>query len=368
MTFTQLNRRGFLAGAAGTGLLAATSSTRALAAANKTIGIVYVGAKDDFGWSQAHAVAVTQLKSMDGITLVEEERVPETAAVAKSIESMIQFDGAELIFGTSFGYFDPFMIDLARKYPEVQFRHSTTLWNPEAHPENLGGYFSYIEQGHYVNGIAAGLSTTTNKLGFVAAKPLALVLRTVNAFAMGVRKVNPQATVQLIITGEWSLPVREAEATNALIDAGCDVIACHVDSPKVVVETAEGRGAKTCGHNADQSQLAPNGFITGAELNWGRVYGDYAAKLLAGEPIPNLFEGGYDNDMVTSTAFGAGATEEAKAAAEKAIAGLRAGEPIFTGPLKDNAGNTVSTETLGLYDGALWGTDYLVEGVIGSAS
>ena len=79
------------------------------------------------------------------------------------------------------------------------------------------------------------------------------------------KKVNPAATVQVIFTGEWSLPVREAEATNALVDAGCDVITCHVDRPKVVVETAEERGVKTCGHNANQAPLAPKGFITGAE-------------------------------------------------------------------------------------------------------
>ena len=84
------------------------------------------------------------------------------------------------------------------------------------------------------------------------------------------KKVNPAAQVQLIITGDWSLPVREAEFTQALIDTGCDVIACHVDSPKVVIETARSRGVKTLGYNADQSALAPKGFITGAQMKWTR--------------------------------------------------------------------------------------------------
>lgn len=214
--------------------------------------------------------------------------------------------------------------------------------------------------------MAAGLSTTTNKIGFIAAKPIALVLRNVNAFTLGVKKVNPAAEVRLIITGEWSLPVREAEATNALVDAGCDVIACHVDSPKVVVETAEGRGVKTCGHNASQADLAPKGFITGAELNWGTVYTEYAALIAAGQPLPNVNEGGYDKNMVASSPFGVGASEAAIAAATAAIAETKAGAPIFVGPIKDNTGKVVIEGTLGLYDGALWGTDYLVEGVIGS--
>ena len=363
MTINRISRRQFVGGTAGSLLLAGAPNVRA---ADTTVGFIYVGPRADYGWNQSHAVAAAQLKATPGVTVIEEENVPESIAVAKTMESMINLDGATLIFGTSFGYFDPFMIDTAKKYPDVQFRHPTSLWNAEKHPANLGGYFCYIEQAHFVNGIAAGLSTKTNKIGYIAAKPIALVLRTINAFALGARKVNPNAEVQLIMTGDWALPVREAEAANALVDAGCDVIACHVDSPKVVVETAEARGAMSCGHNTDQSQLAPRGFVTGAELKYVTIYKGYTDKILAGEKLPNLFEGGYDQDMVSSTAFGAGATEAARNAATAAIADLEGGAPIFVGPLKDNTGKVVSEKTLELYDPALWGTDYLVEGVSGS--
>ena len=363
MRANDITRRTFIGGAAGAALLARSTAARAAPA---TIGIIYVGPRSDFGWNQAHAVAAEALKKIPGVKVVEEENVPETVAVAKSMESMINLDGASLIFATSFGYFDPFMIEAAKKFPKIEFRHPTSLWKADKHPANLGGYFCYLDQAHHVNGVAAGLSTKSNKIGFIAAKPIALVLRNINAFALGVRKVNPNAQVQLIITGEWSLPVREAEATNALVDAGCDVIGCHVDSPKVVVEVAERRGIKVCGHNADQSQLAPKGFITGAELKWATVYKDYAGIIGQGKKLPNENEGGYDKDMVESTAFGAGASEEARKAAREAIAALKGGAPIFVGPFKDNTGKVVSEKTLGLYEGSLWGTNYLVEGVIGS--
>ncbi|MBI4920525.1 MAG: BMP family ABC transporter substrate-binding protein [Devosia nanyangense] len=365
MSTLKLTRRGFL-GSAAAGSLLLASGIRVQAAEPLTIGMIYVGPTGDFGWNQAHAVGAAALKALPDVTVVEEENVPETVAVAQSMESMITLDGAKLLFPTSFGYFDPFMIEAAKKHPEVEFRHPTSLWDPKKHPMNLGGYFCYLDQGHYINGIAAGLATKTNKIGFIAAKPIALVLRNVNAFMVGAKKVNPNVEVRLIITGEWSLPVREAEATNALVDAGCDVIACHVDSPKVVVETAESRGAKTCGHNADQASLAPKGFITGAELKWGTVYTQYAKLIGAGEKLPNVNEGGYDKDMVASTPFGAGATEAGIAAATAAIAEVKAGAPIFVGPLKDNTGKTVIEGTLGLYDGSLWGTNYLLEGIVGS--
>ena len=367
MSQTNLSRRSVLkAGAAGFAASTLPMGLTPAFAAGVTIGVVYVGPRDDFGWNQAHAVSMDILKKAGGVTVVEEENVPETDACAKSMESMINLDGANLILGTSFGYFDPFMVDLAKKYPDVQFRHAAPLWSKDKHPANLGSYFCYLNQGHYVNGVAAGLSSKAKKIGFVAAKPIPSVLSNINSVLLGARSVAPEATVQVIFTGDWSMPVREAEATNALVDAGCDVITCHVDSPKVVIETAEGRGVKTCGHNASQAPLAPKGFITGAEYKWQTIYTAYAKDIEAGKPLPNVVYGGYDNDMVQNTPYGAGATPEAIKAADAAIAGLKAKKPIYVGPLKDNQGKVVLSKTYDNYDPELDGMSFLLEGVVGS--
>jgi basic membrane protein A and related proteins len=321
---------------------------RAFAAKDLTVGVVYVGARDDFGWNQAHAVAIKSLAEVPGVKVVEEENVPETDAVSKSMESMINLDGAGLILATSFGYYSPFVVDLAKKYPDVEFRHAAPLWNKDKDPKNAGSYFGYLNQAHYVNGVAAGLSTKSNKIGFVAAKP---------------------ATVQVIFTGDWSLPVREAEAANALVDAGCDVITCHVDGPKVVIETGEKRGVKSCGHNASQAPLAPKGFITGAEYKWATIYKGYASDLAEGKTLPNFTAGGYEVDFVQNTPFGAGATDPAKTAALAAIEGLKAKKPIYVGPLKDNkTGKVVIDKTYDNLDPFLDKMDYLLEGVVGSTT
>lgn len=340
------------------------------AQANKaiTIGIVYVGPRDDFGWNQGHAVAAKALKAVPGVKVVEEENVPETLKCSTSMESMINLDKADLIFGASFGYFDPFMIDLARKYPNVEFRHPSTLWDPTKHPKNLGTYFGLLNQAHYVDGVAAGLSTKSNKIGFVAAKPISLVLNNANSFLLGMRKTNPHATIQIVFTGDWSNPVREAEATMALVDAGCDVIAANVDSPKVVVETAERRNVKTCGHNASQAVLAPKGFITGAEFKWETIYKSFAANVAKGEKLPNLVVGGYEADMVQNTPFGAGASQEARNAAQIAIADLKSKKPIYVGPLKDNQGKVAIDKTYDNLDPYLNRMQFLLEGIVGSAT
>ncbi|MFT7310261.1 MAG: basic membrane protein A, partial [Paracoccaceae bacterium] len=199
-----------------------------------TVGFIYVGPKDDFGYNQAHAEGAAAVKAMEGVTVVEEENVAETIDVQKSMESMINFDDAKLLFPTSFGYFDPHILAVAPKHPDVRFEHAGGLWSADKHPANVGSYFGYIGMGQFLNGITAGHATKTKKIGFVAAKPIPQVLLNINSFLLGARQVDPTITCQVIFTGEWSLAVKEAEAINALADAGCDVITCHLDEPKVL--------------------------------------------------------------------------------------------------------------------------------------
>jgi len=125
-----LSRRTFLGGAAASPFVLSGLHAPAQAA-GLTIGIIYVGPRVDYGWNQAHAVGAKALKELPGVKVVEEENVPETIAVAKTMESMINIDGATLLFPTSFGYFNPFMVHAAQKYPKIEFRHPTSLWSAD---------------------------------------------------------------------------------------------------------------------------------------------------------------------------------------------------------------------------------------------
>ena len=371
---SSLNRRRFLQTTAA-GLLAGTVpglvSGRALAAGSLTVGFVYVGPKDDYGYNQAHAEGAAAVKALGGVTVVEEENVPETVDVQKTMESMINLDGATLLFPTSFGYFDPHVLAVAAKYPDIQFRHCGGLWQAGKHPENVGSYFGYIHQGQYLNGIAAGYATKSKKIGFVAAKPIPQVLQNINAFLLGARSVDPAITCQVIFTGEWSLAVKEAEAVNALVDQGVDVVTCHVDSPKVVVQTAAGRGAFVCGYHANQSPLAPDKYLTGAEWAWGNVYTDLAKKALAGEKLGNFVRGGLKDGFVKMSPLGPAVSAEARNKFEATLAEImKTKYSVFKGPLKDNKGNEVIAAGAAYPEDAieLESMAYLVDGVLGSAS
>jgi simple sugar transport system substrate-binding protein len=174
--------------------------------------------------------------------------------------------------------------------------------------------------------------------------------------------------VQVTFTGEWEDEVHDAAATNMLVDAGCDVITCHLDAPKVVIETAESRGVRTCGHAFDQAPLAPKGYITGADYYWAGMFETFVETLQSGGTLPNFVTGGYDKDYVRSSPFGAGATPEAINAAKTAMQAMRNRDPIFVGPLNDNAGKQVvpAGTTYGPYADELQQTDYLIAGVIGT--
>jgi simple sugar transport system substrate-binding protein len=369
MAFNSVSRRRLLQGA-GMAALAGTLPVGTAFAKGTTVGFIYVGSRDDYGYNQAHAAGAAALKKMAGIAVVEEEKVPETDAVEKTMESMINLDGATLLFPTSFGYYSPHVLKMAAKYPKVRFEHAGGLWT-EKDPKNAASYFGYIDEAQHVAGIVAGYTSKTNKLGFVAAKPIPQVLRNINAYLMGARLANPKTTLQVIFTGDWSMPVKEAEATNSLIDQGCDVLTCHVDGPKTVMENAARRGAMVSGYHVSAAPLVPKAYITGAEWNWEALYPKFVKMFTSGETIPNFYRGGLKEELVKVSPYGPMVSDAARKHADDVKAKLTAGSyVIFKGPIKDNKGKTVIADGVsrGQTDQELEKMDYLVEGVIGATS
>ena len=367
---SQFNRRDSLKSLAALGAAGTLGVLSPLARAQKplTVGVIYVGPRDDYGYNQAHAQAAAEVKKMAGVKVVEEENVPETAAVQKTMTGMIQQDGASLLFPTSFGYFDPHILAVAPKNPDVRFSHCGGLWT-EKNPKNVGSFFGYIDECQFLNGVVAAHMTKSNKIAFVAAKPIPQVLRNINAFTLGARSVKPGITCSVIFTGDWSMAVKEAEATNSLADQGCDVFTMHVDGPKVVVETAAKRGKMVCGYHASQAKLAPNAYLTGAEWNWLTAYKTVIDAARAGKPHPNFLRGGLKEGYVKTSAYGPMVTDAAKKQADDIKARMVAGSfDIFKGPLKDNKGKDViaTGQVQKQTDLELEKMNYLVEGVMGS--
>jgi basic membrane protein A and related proteins len=386
---SRLHRRQVIRGLLAAGAFGATSrlwgcsstptptATDSASPASKELvmGFIYVGPKDDYGYNQAHFLGKGGIK-LAGVKTIDQASVPETTEVQEVMRNMIEQDKAAVLFPTSFGYFDPHILKVAAENAEVQFFHCGGLYQEGKHPKNVGSYFGYIDEAQYVAGIVAAHMSKSGKLGFVAAKPIPQVLRNINSFTLGARSIKPTITTQVVFTGDWSLPVKEAEATNSLVDQGVDVITCHVDSPKVIMETAEKRGIYSSGYHANQSALAPKGYLTGAEWNWSTVYSEIATMIQAGKTlmnggIPHLLRGGYKEGYIKISDYGPAVTDVAKKAADAAKAQIEAGSlVIYKGELKDNTGKVVvpAGKELGQKAIELESMNWLVEGVLGKIS
>ncbi|MBO9532135.1 MAG: BMP family ABC transporter substrate-binding protein [Solirubrobacteraceae bacterium] len=332
-----------------------------------TIGVLYVGPHTDYGYNQAAYEGIQELKKeMPDVKVLEAENVPETAEASRVMEKMIK-DGATVIIPTSYGHYQP-AVEVAAKHPDVIFLHQG---GPKAIKPNLGTYFGQIYEAQYLTGMAAGLSTKSNKLGYVVAFPIPQTLLNINAFELGAKSVNPKVKTNVVFTANWCDPAKQTEATKSLLDQGADVISQHQDCTKTVVETTERAGAMSVGYHADASSLAPKGWLTGSVWNWGPLYTKMVKAALSGDfassPYAGVYRVGIEDPTIALAPFGKAVSADTKAKVEAAEAKMRSGElKAFTGPIKNQAGKVVIPAGESPDAASLEATDYLVEGVVGN--
>jgi basic membrane protein A and related proteins len=364
------SRRRALAGLGAAGTLAALGARPARAAPKPVIGFIATGPWNDLGYTQGHLDGIKALSAaMPNLKVLKEERVPEAVEVQKTMKSMVELDGANIIVATAYGYFDPHVLAIAPKYPNVQFFHCGGIKEPK-HPANVHTYYAWSDEVAYAEGVTAGATAKTGKLGFVGSKAIPDLIRVVNCFATGARSVNPQATVRVIFTGDWANPVREAESVNALADQGIEVIGCDVDEPKVFMETCERRKVYCTGRHTNLSALAPTRFLTGAEWKWATPYRQFVDAAVAGRKLDDNLRGALAQDYVRLSPFGPAATPKARDLTTKAVAELGSGKrALWPAGLKDLSGKVriPAGKTLTISDPSLEQIDWLAEGIVGSA-
>lgn len=217
---------GLLAGCAGEeGKQVTTPTTTPEEKKEIKAAFVYVSPIGDAGWTYMHDQGRQFIEKKYGIKTAYTENVAEGGDDERVIREYAE-QGYDVIFTTSFGFMDA-TITVAKDFPDTIFEHCSGYKTAE----NVGTYFGRMYQARYLTGIVAGAMTKTNKIGYVAAHPIPEVIRGINAFALGVKKVNPEAKVYVVWTGTWYDPAKEKEAAISLLDEGCDVIAQHQDSP-----------------------------------------------------------------------------------------------------------------------------------------
>lgn len=324
------------------------------------VGFVYVSPVGDAGWSYAHEMARLALEAQDGVRTAFVEDVAEGPDSERVMRNMAR-KGYDLIFATSYGYMDS-MLKVAGEFPKTIFMHCSGY---KLAP-NMGNYFGRIYQARYLSGMAAGAMTRSGQIGYVAAFPIPEVIRGINAFTIGVRAVNPGATVRVVWTKTWYDPATEKEAAKSLLDVGCDVIAQHQDSPGPQ-EAAQERGAFSVGYNTDMSAFAPKAHLTAAVWNWAPFYQEVVESVRNGTWKSASTWPGMEKGIVGLAPFGPMVPEAVKTRIEQEKARIVSGEDrVFAGPIKDQQGNMKIPAGETASDAALLGMTWLVEGVVGT--
>ena len=324
---------------------------------------VYVGPTNDGGWTQAHDEArqAVQKHFGDAIETTYKENVPEGPEVAQAIEDLIA-DGNTVIFGTSFGFQDAF-VEAAAAHPDVCFEFATGYKTST----NMAQFYGAAEDTDYLAGMAAGAASKNGKLGYLASFPIPEVVRGVNAWTLGVRAMNPDATVKVVWLNTWFDPAKEKQAAEALIAEGVDVLGQKgIDSPATGDAAQAADGVLWAGYNTDQSVNYPTVWLTATVYHWDVYEIPRLQQVLDGTWTSGNYYGNIGDGFVTLAPYGDAVTEETRAAIDARKAELAAAPGSqFTGPINDNQGNEVLADGVMHTFDELMSMAYLVEGVDG---
>ena len=391
-----------LAACGGSSAPAATEAPKADAPAAETpaaadfkVGAIYINSKNDTaGYTYAHHNGITTAMKelgMDPATqLVIVDEVPEDdEQVLAAIDTLVG-EGADIIFGISFGYLNA-MMSAAEEYTDVVFSQGTGYLSNET---NFNNYFGRAYQARYLAGIAAGmksLETGNNNVGYVAAygTEYAETASGINGFTLGVLAANPNATVYVKELGAWADEANEAAFAVELINSyGCGVIAQHCDSAQPQ-KAAQNNGVFGCGYNSDMTADAPEAHLTAAIWNWNVYYGTaMKAAMECGDAanfVPTMGSGAYYGGLKEGFVDVSPLSKNCAAGTQEVIDEVKAlmvsgAWDVFSGvkleivdgvvtqveaPLMDNAGNEiVAAGGASVEDGVITGTmNYFVAGV-----
>ena len=273
-------------------------------------------------------------------------------AVEAALQECVE-EGCHIIFATSWGYMEP-VAKMAEKYPDVYFSHGTGYMS---NGKNFNNYFGRIYQARYLSGIVAGMNTKTNKIGYVAAQGSdnSEVTGGIDAFAIGVAEVNPDAVVYVKVTDSWFDPEAEKAASDELLGMGCDVMAQHCDTPYPQT-LAQEHGVYGIGYNSDMSKETPDSCLCSVIWNWSAYYTAAVKSLIDGSWDGSNYYGGYADGLVEITSPADFCAEGTAEKVEEAKAEILSGNcNVFDGVLETNTGETVGEEGKTLDDTVITG-------------
>ena len=317
------------------------------------IGVVNIGSsKDDAGYTYTHTNGIKYMMSflkLKNEQIVYQNNVPDNNpnSIRRAIQKCVD-DGCKIIFTTSYGFKDV-TLEMANKYPDIYFSHcSGNLSNGK----NMNRYFGRVYQGFYLAGIAAGLKTKSNKIGFVSAfgKKGSESAYCLNAFAMGAESVNKKAQVYTYVINCWDDEKKERVAAEELIKLGIDVLGQDTDSstPQIVAQDNE---IFSVGYNSDASKDAPKSALLSVVWNWNYYYTETVQNIIEKKWDGSNYFGGLKESTINITELADFNHPDAQKEIDKVSNKIKDGEwDVFTGKIVTNTGKVIGQEGKSLAD------------------
>ncbi|WP_371037551.1 BMP family ABC transporter substrate-binding protein [Rhodosalinus sp. FB01] len=326
------------------------------------VGFVYVGPIGDGGWTYTHNEGRLAVEEHfgDRVETVYQESVPE-GADSERVMSQMALSGADLIFTTSFGYMDP-TLNVAERFPDVKFEHATGY----KRADNVSTYSARFYEGRAVLGHIAGRMTESDVVGYIASYPIPEVIRGINSAFIHARKANPDVQFRVVWAYTWFDPAKEADAAQALIEQGADVILQHTDSTAPLAAAESAGGVIGFGQASDMAEYKPTPRVSSIIDHWGPYYIDRVQAVLDGTWESTDTWHGIGDEMVVIGEITDAVPEEVRAEALALRDEIASGAyHAFTGPLNRQDGTAWLAEGEVADDGTLLGMDFYVEGLTG---
>ena len=321
------------------------------------VGVLYISdPAEGSGYSYTHDLGIQGMQENLGLSSDQIVRKIVDDSDAQATEASIREcidEGCNVIFSTSWGYMET-TAAMAEEYPDIYFSHGTGY---KSNGKNFNNYFGRIYQARYLSGIVAGMNTKSNLIGYVAAQDSSNseVTGGIDAFAIGVASVNPDAKINVIITNSWYDPEKEEAASRQLLDMGCDVMAQHCDTayPQTL---AQERGVYGIGYNSDMSKETPDSCLTSVIWNWSAYYTSAVKSIIDGSWDGSNYYGGMAEGLVGITNLASFAAEGTQEKVDEATAAILSGQSnVFDGVMTTNTGETIGQEGSTLDDATITG-------------
>lgn len=334
-----------------------TAAAAGIAKEDIKVGVLYISdPAEGSGYSYTHDLGIQGMQENLGLSSDQIVRKIVDDSDAQATEASIREcidEGCNVIFSTSWGYMET-TAAMAEEYPDIYFSHGTGYMSSG---KNFNNYFGRIYQARYLSGIVAGMNTKSNLIGYVAAQDSSNseVTGGIDAFAIGVASVNPDAKINVIITNSWYDPEKEEAASRQLLDMGCDVMAQHCDTayPQTL---AQERGVYGIGYNSDMSKETPDSCLTSVIWNWSAYYTSAVKSIIDGSWDGSNYYGGMAEGLVGITNLASFAAEGTQEKVDEATAAILSGQSnVFDGVMTTNTGETIGQEGSTLDDATITG-------------